>query len=168
MLAPFLTPVRRGIGYSVIEHGRKKMKPIHFKLLACLVATTLIFSCATTAKINMITGQEFEGTIIGSDDAHIYISNGFSVAPLKKPEIVKITHPGNVGRIIWSIVAGYGVLNIIVGAPQISEQPSPYHIAAAIGVFLPAALGFPLAYNSYKAHSDSKNALNRPYSPPEE
>ena len=152
---------RREIGYS------GSMKPLLFKLLACLLLTTLIFGCATTAKIDMITGQKLEGNIVGSDDVNVYIGTGFIVEPLKKAEIVKITHPGNGGRIIWSIVAGYGVANIIVGVPTLSEYDE-YAGAAAVGVFLPAALGFPMAYRSFKAFSDSKNALNRPYSPPKE
>ena len=89
------------------------MKPLLIKLLACLLLTTLIFGCATTAKIDMIRGQDREGSILGSDDENVYIDTEFSVLPLKKTEILKITHPGNGGRIVWSIVAGYGAFSIV-------------------------------------------------------
>ena len=142
------------------------MKNLLVKLITCSLLVTLVFSCSTTAKIQTNTRLEYRGTIIGSDEENVYIATQYATTAVKKTEIKKIVHPGLGRSIVGGIVGGYGVLNIVVGVPKISEQPIETQAPFAIGVFLPAGIGIPLIITGYRLYADSKAALNIPYTPP--
>ena len=151
------------------KRGKMKQKWLRLILMPFIVTLIVLSGCSTTAQITSLSRVEYRGHIVGSDQENVYMSLEYinEIARIEKREIAKITHPGLVRGIIWSAVAGYGVLNIIGGVFQIQYQEPYTRTTFAIGVFLPAALGFPLAYEGFSTYSRSQAMLQRPYTPKE-
>jgi hypothetical protein len=150
----------------ILQTRKSKMKRIY--LAIPIILGILLAGCSTTAQIRDVFGITHRGQILGSDEDNVYISEEYfnEIQPISKDEIANVQHPGLVRGILWSVVGGYGVANIVVGVPQISDTPpGPVRTGFTIGVFLPASLGIPLAYEGFNTYQRSKAALKRPYTP---
>jgi hypothetical protein len=108
-------------------------------MLLCSSLAAFVTGCGTTAIITKKDGTLLEGTIRASDSDQIYLDTP-EAGGIPRQSIQDIDHPGNVAATIGGVLAGYGIANIVIGAPQYCTG---YQSSAAgcTGVFLPATIG---------------------------
>lgn len=110
------------------------------KLVISFSLAAFITGCGTTATISRVGSRPIEAKIAGSDARAVYIETDGVQSPVARDEISDIDHPGNVAATIGTIVTGYGIANIAVGAENCEREGAAY----CTGVFLPAAIGAPI------------------------
>jgi hypothetical protein len=116
----------------------------------------LAMGCSTTATIARVGEPEIEGKIVASGDGLLQVETRAGNTPVAMQNVTDIDHPGNVAGTIGALVTAYGVTNIVVGMPQCERQGGAY----CVGVFLPAAIGLPLAIWGFATWGKSKYAAN--------
>jgi len=109
-------------------------------MLLCAPLAALTMGCGTTATISRINEPEIEGTIVSSDDGILSVETRAGNAAIPQRSVTDIDHPGNVAATIGTLLTGYGVANIAIGASNCERGGAAY----CLGVFLPATIGLPL------------------------
>lgn len=132
--------------------------PILFMLL-CSSLAAFVTGCGTAAIITKKDGTMVEGTIRASDSDQIYLDTP-ERGGISRQSIKDIDHPGNVAATIGGVLAGYGIANIVIGAPQYCTgyQSSG---AGCTGVFLPAVIGGSLLTYGLLTWSSSVDAAGK-------
>jgi hypothetical protein len=110
------------------------------KLVISFSLAALITGCGSTATITRVGARPIEAKIVGSDARAIFIETDGVRSPVARDEISDIDHPGNVAATIGTIVTGYGIANIALGAENCERGGAAY----CTGVFLPAMIGAPI------------------------
>ena len=113
--------------------------PIAHAAVALLFTT--VVGCGTSANITLQDELEVSGTILSSDDEHVYIETDNGKRSVSRDIIEDIDHPGNGAGITGVIVLAYGIANIAVGVSNCNHQGAA---AACMGVLTPAAVGIGL------------------------
>jgi hypothetical protein len=81
------------------------------------------------------------GTILSSDDDHIYVKTDNGKRSIPRSIIEDIDHPGNGAGTTGTILLAYGIANIALGFSKCDHQGAA---ASCLGVFAPAAIGIGL------------------------
>jgi hypothetical protein len=125
-----------------------------------LVATALasLGGCGTTATITRMDGTKVEAHITGGDTQKLYIEEDGDTFTVPRSEVRDVSHPGNAATIVGAILAGYGVLNIAVGAPMCGEKGAAF----CTGVVLPELVGLPMLIWGIATHASSVSAAATP------
>jgi hypothetical protein len=158
-----VSPVRLAIPSSNWVNGRPSSQS-YFESMnlkrACfgLVALGLVAGCGTTATIKRVDGSAVEARIVGGDDRKLYLEQDGEPLEVERRDVRDISHPGNAASIVGGILAGYGVINIAVGAPQCNDKGAAF----CTGVFLPEAVGLPMLIWGIATHAASVSAAKTP------
>ncbi|MDC0746716.1 hypothetical protein [Polyangium mundeleinium] len=129
-------------------------------MLLCAPFAALVMGCSTTATISRINEPDIEGKIISADDGILMVETRAGHDSIPLLSVTDIDHPGNVAATIGTLLTGYGVANIIVGAPDCERGGAAY----CLGVFLPATIGLPLMIWGFTTWGKSQYAAT-PRSP---
>ncbi|HYH96338.1 hypothetical protein [Hyalangium sp.] len=125
------------------------------KITVTLLASILISGCSTTASISRTNGRELEAKIQRSTPGAVVVqTNGGSEVSISRSDITDIDHPGNASAVVGLLLSTYGAINIAAGAPKCSEGGGAF----CTGVFLPAAIGFPMLIWGLSTWLGSSNA----------
>jgi hypothetical protein len=114
-------------------------------------------ACSTTATISRTRGRPIDARIVGADRDSVYVRGYRGALPIPHSEISDIDHPGDTAMAFGSVIAGYGVFNIAVGAPRCEDEGAAF----CTGVFTPAVLGLGMLLWGAVVHSESVEALER-------
>ncbi|MDI1442458.1 hypothetical protein [Polyangium sp. 6x1] len=125
-------------------------------MLLCAPFAALAMGCGTTATISRINEPEIEGKIVSSADDMLLVETRAGNETIAARNVTDIDHPGNVAATIGTLLTGYGVANIVVGAPQCDRGGAAY----CLGVFLPATIGVPLMAWGFATWGRSKYAAS--------
>ncbi|WP_282421624.1 hypothetical protein [Polyangium sp. 15x6] len=109
-------------------------------MLLCAAFAALATGCGTTATISRFNEPAIEGKIISANDGILTVETRAGNDSIALQRVTDIDHPGNVAGTIGTVLTGYGIANIAIGAEN-CERGGP---AYCLGVFLPAAIGVPL------------------------
>jgi hypothetical protein len=126
--------------------------------LAALVPLAVCAGCGTTSTITRVNGPAIEGHIVGGDAENVYVGPKDAPQAIPRSEITDIDYPGDGATIAGAILAGYGVVNIAVGAPQCGEKGAAF----CTGVFAPLAVGIPIFLWGRATHASAVNAAKMP------
>lgn len=123
---------------------------------ATAVLTTTV-GCSTTATITRMDGIRQDARFAGSDRKSIYLATARGTERLSRSEVSDIDHPGDTAAVIGGLLAAYGLVNIQVGSKKCEVEGTAY----CMGVYLPAAVGFPMLIWGIGVHVTSVKALHR-------
>jgi hypothetical protein len=129
-------------------------------MLLCAASAALLMGCGTTATITRINEPEIEGKIVSADDGMLQVETRAGNHSIPLQNVTDIDHPGNVAATIGTLLTGYGVANIALGAPNCERGGAAY----CLGVFLPATIGLPLMAWGFATWGKSVSAAS-PRSP---
>ena len=126
---------------------------------SCLLAPVLVIAtgCGTTATITRMDGTTVEAKITGGELQKLHLEQDGDPLEIPRSQVRDISHPGKAATIIGGILAGYGVLNIAVGAPMCPEKGAAF----CTGVVAPEVVGLPIMIWGIATHASSVNAADR-------
>lgn len=128
--------------------------------LAALAPLALCTACGTTSTITRVDAPTIEGHIVGGDAENLYVGPKDAPTAIPRSEIRDIDYPGDGATIVGAILAGYGVANIALGAPQCGAKGAAF----CTGVFAPLAVGIPIFVWGRATHASAVNAAkSAPY-----
>ena len=111
--------------------------------------------CGSNAIITKKGGETpIEAKITRGTSNSIYVESAGIETGISRESIADIDHPGNVAATIGGVISAYGVVNIIMGAPECDRQGAAY----CTGVFAPAVIGGSLLTYGLTVWLDSVNA----------
>jgi hypothetical protein len=120
-----------------------------------LALALTVNACGTTATIVQFGGSRIEGRIVeGGRRGVTIVDQDGQRRRIPRNQIQKIDHPGGAAMGVGGGILGYGVVNLIVGAPRCAEKGGAY----CTGVFLPAVVGAGILLWGIVVNTRSKNA----------
>jgi hypothetical protein len=114
--------------------------------------------CSTTSTITRVDQPTVEDHIVGGDAENVYVGEKEAPQTIPRSQIKDIDYPGDGAAVAGSILSGYGVVNIAVGAPLCDQKGAAF----CTGVFLPLGIGLPILIWGIATHASAVGASHTP------